>query len=70
MTHLNGRTGIPLGEWRAERLKLASESQKLSAELHALKGEIKKVEAIRPHAEGIERAVVPKQMNKSQDRGI
>jgi Fic family protein len=57
--HLNGRTKMPMREWRAERLKLAAENRTLSVRLHSLKGEIKKIETIRRHAEGIVRAIVP-----------
>jgi Lon protease-like protein len=58
--HLNGRTKMPMGEWRAERSKLAAKNRALSVKLHSLKGEIKKVETIRRHAEGIQRTIASK----------
>jgi Lon protease-like protein len=68
--HLNGRARIPMKEWRAKRSKLATKSRALSVELHLLKGEIKKVEVIRRHAEGIQRTITPPQKLRGKESDI
>jgi ATP-dependent exoDNAse (exonuclease V) alpha subunit len=68
--HLNGRSRIPMKEWRAERSKLATKSRALSVELHSLKVEIKKVEVIRRHAEGIQRTITPPQKPRGKELDI
>jgi ATP-dependent exoDNAse (exonuclease V) alpha subunit len=60
--HLNGRTKIPMKEWRAKRSKLAAKNHALSAELRSLKDEIKKVETIRRHADDVQRAIAPRKL--------
>ena len=44
---MNGRTGIPLKAWKAERDKLTAERKELSRRYLALKDEVKEAEQIR-----------------------
>ena len=44
---MNGRTGIPLKAWKAEREKLTAERKELSRRYLALKDEVKEAEQIR-----------------------
>jgi hypothetical protein len=56
--HLNGRTAIPLKEWRIKRGKLTAEKSALYGKYKTLKLKIREVETIRKAAEGINRAIV------------
>ncbi len=44
---MNGKTGIPLKAWKAERDKLNGEKKELTRQYYALKDEVKEVEQIR-----------------------
>ena len=44
---MNGKTGIPLKAWKAERDKLNGEKKQLTQQYYALKDEVKEVEQIR-----------------------
>lgn len=44
---MNGKTGIPLKAWKAERDKLTSEKKQLTRQYYTLKDEVKEVEQIR-----------------------
>ena len=44
---MNGKTGIPLKAWKAERDKLNGEKKQLTHQYYALKDEVKEVEQIR-----------------------
>ena len=44
---MNGKTGIPLKAWKAERDKLNGEKKQLIRQYHTLKDEVKEVEQIR-----------------------
>lgn len=44
---MNGKTGIPLKAWKAERDKLNVEKKQLTRQYYALKDEVKEVEQIR-----------------------
>lgn len=44
---MNGKTGIPVKTWKAERNKLNAEKQQLSHRYYKLKDEVKEVEQIR-----------------------
>lgn len=44
---MNGKTGIPLKAWKAERDKLSGEKKELTQQYYALKDEVKEVEQIR-----------------------
>ena len=44
---MNGKTGIPLKAWTAERDKLNGEKKQLTQQYYALKDEVKEVEQIR-----------------------
>ncbi len=43
---MNGKTGIPLKAWKAERDKLNGEKKQLTQQYYALKDEVKEVEQI------------------------
>jgi peptidoglycan hydrolase CwlO-like protein len=58
---LNGRTSIPIKDWKAEREKLTAEKQNLRREYERLKNEVREVEIIRKTAEQIARATEPQQ---------
>jgi len=44
---MNGKTGIPLKAWKAERDKLNGDQKQLSRRYHALKDEVREIEQIR-----------------------
>ena len=44
---MNGKTGVPLKAWKAERDKLSGEKKQLTQQYYALKDEVKEVEQIR-----------------------
>ena len=54
---MNGRTGIPLKAWKAERDKLNGEKEQLTQQYYALKDEVKEVEQIRRNVLSILREV-------------
>jgi hypothetical protein len=64
--HLNGRTKIPMKEWKAERSKLTVKNYVLSVELHSLKSKIKKVEKVRRYANDIQRTISPPRKLRGQ----
>jgi hypothetical protein len=46
--------------WKAEHKKLTAKNYVLSVKHRPLKGEIKRVETVRRHAESIQRSIAPK----------
>ena len=52
---MNGKTGIPLKVWNAERDKLSGEKEQLTRQYYALKEEVKEVEQIRRNVYSIMR---------------
>jgi chromosome segregation ATPase len=68
--HLNGRTQIPLKDWKSERAKLTAEMSVLDGKYKLLKEEIHEVEIIRRYAESVERSIAPPQKSHSHEMGI
>ncbi|MBR3294541.1 MAG: hypothetical protein IKI69_09010 [Oscillospiraceae bacterium] len=50
---MNGKTGIPLKAWKAERDKLNGEKKQLTQQYYTLKDEVKEVEQIRRNVHSI-----------------
>ena len=69
---MNGRTGLPLKAWQAEKDKLAAERGKLNREYVSLKNEVTEIERVRRAAENImrteqHRAKPPRERPRSRD---
>jgi len=52
---MNGKTGLPVNAWKAERSKLTAEKNTLYQKYYSLKEEVRKAEAIRRDAQNIMR---------------
>jgi len=52
---LNGRTKIPVADWKAEQTRLTAHRQSLCEKFYTLKDEVRSVEALRNGAENIMR---------------
>ena len=67
--HLNGRTKIPLNDWKHELAEVTARRDVLLAESDALSAELRNAEAIKRSADKVMGADVTKQ-NKTHDMGL
>ena len=65
---MNGKTGIPLKSWKAERVKLTADRSMLNQEYISLKDEVKEAEKIRRGVHDImQREAVERQPHRARE---